>query len=487
MQARHIKSILAIVMFGILLWANLGGQGAEIIESFLPDGGLPVHVKAGTDGNLYMVSSIPQGVDMIPFHYISFGIVSPQGEVVHYYVPDDYECQGLGWEPIHVFCLDSDNSFRIPFYRAEYDSNGVYATRFKWCRYQPGEGFSFTQGYIPQDPMTGYLTDVVRINNDRWIVTSRNGSNATAICVNAAGDSLWSYQFWGQYLTTRWVKRISDDRILMAHQFSDLMMKAVVFDQNGQQIWQYLDGGYGNPPHISHVYLGEYYTDDRAIVAYDYCSGENFVFEYYDNAMTQLFMQPYLSLWSNPSASCDLNGFLFSQPGTGYFRKYDVAGNLEWEYALPDSFWAPRSNFSIINVPSDSCYAAVGLRFLGFNEEYMVSMFNPYFIRLPYNLTAIEDEVLPLPQISVNAYPNPFRENLTIKLQTKSPLTANPEIFNIKGQLVRRLKTIDKSTEGNTSVIWDGKDEQGKTTETGIYLIRIKAGNQFISKKCLKF
>ncbi len=487
MQARHFKSVLTAVLFGTLLWANLGGQGAEITESFLPDSGLPDQVKQGSDGNLYMVCNVPQGVDTLPFHYISFGIVNPEGDVVHYYTPDESECQGIGWEAYHVFCLDPDNSFRIPYYRAEYDSNGVYATRFKWCRYQPGEGFSFTTGYTLQGSITGYFTDVVRINNDRWIITKRNGSDATAVCVNAAGDSLWSYQYWGQYFNPRWVKRISDDRILMAHQFSDLMMKAVVFDQNGEQIWQYQDGAGGNPPHISHVYLGDYYTDDRAIVAYDYCSGENFVFEYYDNTLTQLFEQSYLSLWHNPTASCDLNGFLFSQPGNDYFRKYDIAGNLEWEYALPDSFWAPRSDYQVINVPSDSCYIAIGLRFLGVDWEYMVSMFSPYFIKLPYNLTANDDNVAPpVSGLAITVYPNPFRSDVMIALNARQSQKVEIDIYNIKGQLVRRLERF-YAKSGENLQNWDGRDNLGDSVAPGLYLIKAKSGSQRVTQKCLRF
>ena len=46
-------------------------------------------------------------------------------------------------------------------------------------------------------------------------------------------------------------------------------------------------------------------------------------------------------------------------------------------------------------------------------------------------------------------------------------------VFNIKGQLVRNLldKTMD---EGTHTIEWNGKSDSGKTSSSGIYLIKLK-------------
>ncbi len=73
-------------------------------------------------------------------------------------------------------------------------------------------------------------------------------------------------------------------------------------------------------------------------------------------------------------------------------------------------------------------------------------------------------------------YPNPFNPSTTISYQVKSTAELKLEIFNSKGQLVRRLFSGSKSP-GVHKVNWDGRDEQGRAGASGVYLLRAKIGN----------
>ncbi len=77
-------------------------------------------------------------------------------------------------------------------------------------------------------------------------------------------------------------------------------------------------------------------------------------------------------------------------------------------------------------------------------------------------------------------FPNPFNLRTTIQFtisrdQVKSAYVSL-KIYNLLGQLVRTL--IDEEiSPGDHQIIWDGKDDKGKETASGIYFCRLKVGS----------
>ena len=78
-------------------------------------------------------------------------------------------------------------------------------------------------------------------------------------------------------------------------------------------------------------------------------------------------------------------------------------------------------------------------------------------------------------------YPNPFitvtKISYNLPINIKNPTI---EIFNIKGQIIKKLK-IQNSKFKINEVVWDGKDEHKNQVSSGIYLYRIKT-DDFVSK-----
>lgn len=94
--------------------------------------------------------------------------------------------------------------------------------------------------------------------------------------------------------------------------------------------------------------------------------------------------------------------------------------------------------------------------------------------------TSSEDEnngVTPPPNV-IQVFPNPFYTEATIKSSLNQP--AEIFIYNLKGQFIRKL-----DAEKGSPAIWNGIDNSGKDTAAGIYLIRIKSGNQNLCSKVL--
>ncbi len=86
-------------------------------------------------------------------------------------------------------------------------------------------------------------------------------------------------------------------------------------------------------------------------------------------------------------------------------------------------------------------------------------------------------------------YPNPFNPLTTISFSTTED-TENTElnIYNIKGQCIRKLKIYygkRETGDGRRSVVWDGKDQNGNSVSSGIYLYRLNIENSPINKMIL--
>ena len=97
---------------------------------------------------------------------------------------------------------------------------------------------------------------------------------------------------------------------------------------------------------------------------------------------------------------------------------------------------------------------------------------------LPYSDTS---------KICLNCFPNPFTTSTTIsfnlatRLRSASPGQAEIKIYNVKGQLVRKLSIVNSQS----SIEWDGKDENGKEVPNGIYFYRLSSGDKSAIKKML--
>ena len=89
-----------------------------------------------------------------------------------------------------------------------------------------------------------------------------------------------------------------------------------------------------------------------------------------------------------------------------------------------------------------------------------------------------------LPSFCLTNYPNPFKHKTTISFnQHKSGQTVL-NIYNIRGQLVRKLINETKSA-GQQTVTWDGKDDRGMVLASGIYLCRISSAGKHESRKMI--
>jgi hypothetical protein len=82
-------------------------------------------------------------------------------------------------------------------------------------------------------------------------------------------------------------------------------------------------------------------------------------------------------------------------------------------------------------------------------------------------------------------YPNPFNPTTTISFNLTAEYAEDAEIviYNIKGQKIRTFNCHPELVEGQSSIIWDGTDENNQPVGSGIYFYKLKAGNNFSETK----
>jgi hypothetical protein len=156
----------------------------------------------------------------------------------------------------------------------------------------------------------------------------------------------------------------------------------------------------------------------------------------------------------------------------------DVYWNELLVYDLTDPAFPILFNSFKWNRPSHELVAT---------EDYLVTANGiPGFTILDItDLTPISGNVIHPKESMLSIYPNPFNPSTTISFsvtQTSSFVTL--EIFNIKGQKVKQLVS-DQLSAGQHSVVWDGKDEIGKSVSSGIYFCKLKCGEVIQTKRML--
>ena len=101
-------------------------------------------------------------------------------------------------------------------------------------------------------------------------------------------------------------------------------------------------------------------------------------------------------------------------------------------------------------------------------------------------ITAIAATPAPLPPAFALAqnYPNPFNLGTIIRFALPQNQPVDLTIYNLAGQKLYTL--VDEARQAGTYTIrWDGTDDQGRTLASGVYLYRLRAGTQAVTRKLL--
>jgi hypothetical protein len=94
-----------------------------------------------------------------------------------------------------------------------------------------------------------------------------------------------------------------------------------------------------------------------------------------------------------------------------------------------------------------------------------------------------EDLIILKEKIFLTNYPNPFNPSTTISFSLISESTENTEliIYNLKGQEIRQYSIFNNQS----SILWNGTDENNNPVSSGIYLYKLKNGRYTSTRKMI--
>jgi hypothetical protein len=136
---------------------------------------------------------------------------------------------------------------------------------------------------------------------------------------------------------------------------------------------------------------------------------------------------------------------------------------------------------SILSIP----VSAVGDKFDGEGEISLLTAGFETGVATEIDAEALSPKaVLPKSFGMKQNYPNPFNPSTTIAydIPEGKEVFVRLNVYNIRGQLVRTLVN-ETMSEGSYKIQWDGKDNNGRYTSSGVYFYRIQAGDYSKTRK----
>jgi choice-of-anchor C domain-containing protein len=113
--------------------------------------------------------------------------------------------------------------------------------------------------------------------------------------------------------------------------------------------------------------------------------------------------------------------------------------------------------------------------------------YGPVIDKVRVDFLTYVEETANVPRLSFTLeqnYPNPFNPETTILYELPHAGQVEIAIFNLLGERVRLLVN-QRQAAGQYRILWDGRNENGKSMPSGVYLYRLRAGEFVQTRKMI--
>lgn len=86
--------------------------------------------------------------------------------------------------------------------------------------------------------------------------------------------------------------------------------------------------------------------------------------------------------------------------------------------------------------------------------------------------------------VTISNFPNPFNPETTIRYELQKAAQVKVSIYNEQGQLIRELEN-KYLQPGSYTINWDGHNNTGQMTPSGVYFLKINAGGETFSHRLI--
>jgi len=181
--------------------------------------------------------------------------------------------------------------------------------------------------------------------------------------------------------------------------------------------------------------------------------------------------------------------YLLAVPTPGFVKLTLESGDFRPQVRL--HYTVVPAGFPVDRTQIQSTRANVGVSEAGFQRYLRVGLYRveacsyrdretgSYALRVERGRIVRRKMVVDgLPEVAslLGAYPNPFNPSTMISYALSSAGVVHLEVYDVLGQRVRLLSAGYRDA-GRHQVVWDGRDEEGMSVSTGMYLVRLNAGD----------
>jgi hypothetical protein len=179
------------------------------------------------------------------------------------------------------------------------------------------------------------------------------------------------------------------------------------------------------------------------------------------------------------------------QSSSAALRGSDI--EVAWALSAIDqgtSFFVSRSeNGGDFKMLDASALSRDGLKFTYVDRS--IEPGKTYSYKVEYGLGAPSrvlfiSEAVSTPAMPLTLYqnkPNPFNPSTTISFYLPKESVVSLEVYDISGRLVSRLIGGERRSAGTYNVEWNGREARGVAVSSGVYLYRLSAGKETVSRK----
>jgi hypothetical protein len=415
-------------------------------------------------------------------------IVTSSGNGLYYFVIPASPASG-NWPVTHVNANPSDEGFGIGDIDGDNDLDLAAATDgtnlVQWYE-NPGDGSSGWTMY-----QIGDMSE--EDSGDRFAIADLNGDDKPDIIgTEENGLSSGAVTYWWEQPTdptsNNWTRRLivsqgSTHSMDTADMDDDGDIDVILGEHRGDRklaIWEN-DGTGSFTEHVvdtgkeSHIGAQVWDLDldgDRDIASIAFDRYQNLYLWRNDAASgVPTLLQSFSAHYNNDEKGIELEWYL-ADVGIDmkfFVSRADAAGASYREIPHPEIV-VDRVTYTFVDKTAEP----------GHTYRYRVDVTDELGLRTLFETRSIETPALSLTLDS--NYPNPFNPQTTVAYTLPRAGRVTIEVYDASGRWVQTI-TNEPQTAGAKTATWNGRDSNGETAASGVYLVRLKFDKEVKSRK----
>lgn len=127
---------------------------------------------------------------------------------------------------------------------------------------------------------------------------------------------------------------------------------------------------------------------------------------------------------------------------------------------------------------SAAFWLVAGILVLGGSSAWADSAESNLFSLNTQFLSPVGDGALPEASGLSACFPNPFNPTTTIRYALAKNAEVELVVYDLNGRRVRTLLSGEQVEAGQHEAVWRGLDDQGRAAAAGVYLCRLRIGEE---------